>query len=206
MGKCVLGLCIVLFSALVLAVAGQSSAASRTLPGGTSYTYELSVGEDGTISVNWDASGEVSFVLRDPNDDIMRDDIGSSGHISLYVSALGTYTLTWVNNEAGSVTLNYDAVLIPFNVPWNGNGFQDAFDAISLWVAVVVIGAVLMASLIIIVLLVIMKEERRGEARPEAIPMMAHHATPTVKGVCPMCGSSVDTHYQFCSRCGARFK
>ena len=206
MRKCTIGLSFLFVAVLVLSLAGQSSAGSRILPAGSSFTYDLTVGEDGTVSANWDSSGEVSFVLRDPDGDILRDEIGTSGHVSLYVSTLGTYTLTWINNEATSVTLDYDAVLIPFDIPWDGNGFQEGFDAISLWVAVVIIGAVLVTSLIIIVLLVFVNEERKSETHPQAVPMMAHHMTPTMKGTCPACGTSVDTNMQFCSRCGTRFK
>ena len=84
-----------------------------TIQAGTTYTdvRQLSKGE--IQSEAWTSGSAVSFMVKDPDGETIRQSNGTSGQVMVEAEDSGSFTFSWTNNGSQATTLVSDSVITP---------------------------------------------------------------------------------------------
>jgi len=176
--------------AMMLALASNSSAESRTVGAGDEFEKTLSADVGDIVSVSWWTipSESLHFTVEDPSGVTVYEINSSTGAYSPGFADEGDYVFTWENLGTGSVQLEYSFF-----------GFQELEEAWGTFILVAVIGTiVVIAIVVLLVVLLLMKGKKKAPQAPAA-PV----GPPVMDGKCTRCGSPVEPGVAFCPKCGA---
>lgn len=205
----VLGL--IVLSVFALGPVLNAVAETVSLPAGGSHSDTVTADFGDFINYTWHGqvtggafTGAIRFVVIDPDGDVILNVTDSSRTGEVWSQQDGTYTFTWTNLESTSVTLVYNLDLWAIGT---GN-VEKALDAVIL---ALMIGAIVVVAIIVVVIVLVVKG---GERKPSAPASMTPQQyvpsgeapSPFVPGMCPRCGSPIDSKHVFCPKCGARVR
>jgi len=178
---------------LITALPSNTSAETRTISPGGSFTKNLKVDSGQLMPYQWSSDVTLHFTVTDPDGIILTEEDGSFGFDVMTALKSGTYHFTWENT--GSTVANLNLI----------NFFSDVQRGISNLVWGILIAVIVIIVVIVVIVLVIMSGDKQKtqpvqQFGPSGPPMGA------VGGKCPMCGSPVDPQGMFCEKCGARLK
>jgi hypothetical protein len=199
-------ICVMFVFVLALAIAQGVSADTKTLgPGGT---FSETVHASQLDFVNWtwstSPSTDVQFVVTQPDGTEIRNITANSETYFTIAGSAGTYTMTWNNLGSSSVVLTYD-------VGTFSGGFQPVEHALDLFVIMLAVGAIAVVVIIVLVVFVSMKGDKKTAKQTVYGPQGQHappgeSPAPFIPGMCPKCGSHIDSQHVFCPKCGARVR
>lgn len=186
--------------AMTLSLSGLALAANDTLLPGEVLTKQFTLSSEDWITYSWTSSAPLAFVIRDPNG-VAQVTSTSSSDGGIYTADMdGTFTLTWTNNQASSVSITYDANRFPFG---GDGGFFDDMLTVMLIVAAIII--IVVVVIIVLVVFVVGKKEKPA-AQQQYPPPMQYGPPGAPLTNCPRCGAPLDPNAAFCQRCGTRVK
>ncbi len=198
--------CLMLVSMLALVLAQGASAATTTLVVGGTFSTTVQATELDFINYTWSTSPttSVTFTIAQPDGTIVWNYTGSTEDSFIIASVTGTYTFTWYNVGSNLAVLTY-------NVNTFSGGFQPVEHALDLVLIMLAVGAIAVVVIIVLVVFVSMRGEKKpaqqtmyGPQGPHAPP--GESPAPFVPGMCPRCGSHIDSQHVFCPKCGARVR
>ena len=176
---------------VLLAVSVGVAAETVSLHAGESKVVQVDADAGQWLTYTWYTMGvdTLHFVVTDPDGIVIDDIVASSGGDTIFADA-GTYTFTWTNTGATSVTLSY-------TMP-----FQDIESAVNyvLWLLLVIVMVVVVVIVIVVVL------ATRKKKAPAAQPLSPMEYQAVASGRCPKCGRPVDPNGMFCAVCGAKLR
>ena len=188
-------------AAFALLVSGPVAAVTEPLSPGEVFTRQVTVSDNDLITYQWTSTDLVVFVFRDPDGveiDSGTDDTGYGIHTA---DMGGTYTLTWTNNQLGTVSLDYTITETPFG---DATGiFED------IWYTIIIAAVIIVVVIVVIIVLVVyvLGKDKKKQAAPQyGVPPMQMGPPGAPLTNCPRCGVPLDPNGAFCQKCGARVR
>jgi len=189
----------------VLAVSSNVSADTQLLEPGIPFVFTEVADAMAYITCNWSvtSSADIHFTVSAPDGSTLVDSTGSSYDSILLAPDSGEYAFKWTNTELSSVNLTFTVVSQSTGIHVS----ERIYDAVFLGILV---GAIVIVMVIALVIVIGMKGGRKPQ--PHAVGATTRKGatgeapSPYVPGMCPRCGSPIDSIHAYCPKCGHRVR